>query len=303
MPKEEVYHIPVMLNEAIEGLNINPDGVYVDLTFGGGGHSREIIKHLSSKGELYAFDKDEDAKNNAINDERFCLINDDYSNAKTNLRLYRKIQVNGILADLGVSSHQIDTIQRGFSFQTDAPLDLRMNNKQPIMAADIVNTYTKEQLKALFKDYAELPNSGFLADRIYFHCSKTPIYTTKQLIDLISPLALKGKENKFYAKVFQALRIEVNNELGNLEKMLAQCADLLLEGGRLVVISYHSLEDRRVKNIMKTGNLDGTLNKDFYGNILSPFSMISRKAITPSLDEVEKNPRARSAKLRIAEKK
>lgn len=302
MPNEEVYHIPVMLKQAIEGLNINPDGVYIDLTFGGGGHSREILKHLSNNGELYAFDKDEDANKNTINDERFCLINDDYCNMTKDLRLYRKIKVNGILADLGISSHQIDTKERGFSFLYDSPLDLRMDTKQPIMASDIVNSYSKEQLKKLFRDYADLPNSGRLADRIFISCSKKPIYTTKELIDVISPLAIKGRENKYYAKVFQALRIEVNNELKSLENMLSQCADLLEEGGRLVVLSYHSLEDRMVKNLIRSGNVEGKIEKDFYGNNLTNFISINHKPITPDDDELEKNPRSRSAKLRIAER-
>lgn len=301
--QEENYHIPVLLEECMEGLNINPSGVYVDLTFGGGGHSREILKRLSPEGELFAFDKDEDAKNNAINDERFCLISDDYANVAKQLRLYRKMKVDGILADLGISSHQIDTAERGFSTNKEAPLDLRMNRQTGVTAADVVNSYDKQQLKAIFKEYSDLPNSGFLADRIVKMRDERPIQTTMDLIDVIAPLAMKGKENKYYAKVFQALRIEVNDEIRNLERMLVQCSDLLKEGGRLVVISYHSLEDRRVKNIMRNGNLEGRVDKDFYGNVLTPYKLITKKPIVASEEELERNSRSRSAKLRIAEKK
>lgn len=301
--QEENYHIPVLLNECIEGLNINPSGVYVDLTFGGGGHSREILKRLSDDGELFAFDKDEDAKKNTINDERFCLISDDYSNITKQLRLYRKMKVDGILADLGISSHQIDTAERGFSINKEATLDLRMNRNTGMTAADVVNNYDKQELKRIFKEYAELSNSGLLADRIVRMREEKPICTTSDLIEIIAPLALKGKENKYYAKVFQALRIVVNDEINSLEKMLEQCSDLLKEGGRLVVISYHSLEDRRVKNIMRNGNIEGKVEKDFYGNLLSPYKVITKKPITASEEELARNSRARSAKLRIAEKK
>ncbi|MBR1769651.1 MAG: 16S rRNA (cytosine(1402)-N(4))-methyltransferase RsmH [Bacteroidales bacterium] len=296
------YHIPVMLNEALEGLNINPDGVYVDLTFGGGGHSRAILERLSSCGELYAFDKDEDAIKNALDDERFCLIHDDYTNIGKQLRLYRKTKVDGILADLGISSHQIDEAERGFSTNKSAPLDLRMDRRNSLMASDIVNTYDKEQLKFIFKTYAELSNSGLLADRIVRQREEKSIETTSDLIEIIEPLALKGRENKYYAKVFQALRIEVNNELKNLEDMLLQCASLLKEGGRLVIISYHSLEDRLVKNLLKSGNTQGKVEKDFYGNVISPYKIITRKPLQASEEEIMNNPRSRSAKLRVGEK-
>ncbi|MBQ9255067.1 MAG: 16S rRNA (cytosine(1402)-N(4))-methyltransferase RsmH [Bacteroidales bacterium] len=301
--QEETYHIPVMLNECMEGLNINPSGVYVDLTFGGGGHSKEILKRLSSEGELFAFDKDEDAKRNTIEDERFCLISDDYANITKQLRMYRKMKVDGILADLGISSHQIDTTERGFSTNKSAPLDLRMNRQSGVTAADIVNNYDKQELKNIFKEYADISNCGLLADRIVRIREERSIFTTTDLVETIAPLAIKGKENKYYAKVFQALRIEVNNEIKSLESMLSQCADLLKDGGRLVIISYHSLEDRRVKNIMRNGNLEGEVKKDFYGNILSPYKVITKKPLVATEQEIQLNSRARSAKLRIAEKK
>lgn len=298
----EVYHIPVMLSEALQGLNINPSGVYADLTFGGGGHSRAILEGLSSEGELYAFDKDEDALKNTINDERFCLIHDDYSSVAKHLRLYRKTQIDGIIADLGISSHQIDEAERGFSINKTAPLDLRMDRRNVLMASDIINSYDKEELKRIFKNYGEIPNSGLLADRIVKQREIVQIATTTDLIDLIKPLAPKGKENKYFAKVFQALRIEVNDELGNLEKCLEQCSSLLKESGRLVVISYHSLEDRLVKNLLKCGNTSGKIEKDFYGNVISSYKVITKKPLQPTEKEIAQNPRSKSAKMRIGEK-
>ncbi|MCH3923989.1 MAG: 16S rRNA (cytosine(1402)-N(4))-methyltransferase RsmH [Bacteroidales bacterium] len=302
MDDKVVYHIPVMLQECIEGLNIDPDGIYVDLTFGGGGHSKAILSKLSSKGQLYAFDKDDDALKNTIDDNRFTLINDDYCCVTKNLRLFRVFKVNGIFADLGLSSHQIDSQERGFSFNKDSMLDLRMNQNLPITATDVINSYSKDELKRIFKDYADLSNSGLLADKIFINTKKKPIYTTTEFISIISCLAPKGKENKFFAQVFQALRIEVNDEYNSLKKMLSQCSDLLVDGGRLVVLSYHSLEDRVVKNVLKTGNVEGKVEKDFYGNISTPFKIITKKPLTPSYDELERNSRARSAKLRIGEK-
>lgn len=299
---ETTYHIPVMLYEAIEGLNINPNGVYVDLTFGGGGHSRAILERLSAEGELYAFDKDEDAIKNTINDERFCLIHDDYSNVSKNLRLYRKTKVDGILADLGISSHQIDEALRGFSINKTAPLDLRMDRRTSLTAADVVNTYDKEQLKQLFKEYAEVSNAGFLADRIVRQRYQKAIETTSDLVEIMQPLALKGRENKYFAKVFQALRIEVNDEIRNLEKMLTQCENLLANGGRLVIISYHSLEDRLVKNVLRSGNIKGEVQKDFYGAVISPYKVITKKPLEASVEEQERNTRSRSAKMRIGER-
>ena len=301
MQKEE-YHIPVMLNECIEGLNIKPDGVYIDLTFGGGGHSREILKHLSEEGSLFAFDQDSDAVKNAIDDDRFTLIEDNFCNLTNQLKLYRITQVDGILADLGISSHQIDCAERGFSTRYDADLDLRMNRKQILTAKDVVNTYSLEQLKKIFADYGELSNAYQIAKKIE-SSQIEGITTTTQLKEIISPLAPKGKENKFFAQVFQALRIEVNGEIDVLKKMLEQTAPLLAKDGRLVVMSYHSLEDRLVKNYMKAGNCEGNVEKDFFGNVLNDLELVNRKPITASEEELERNPRSRSAKLRIAKKK
>jgi len=291
-----------MLSESLQGLNICPEGVYVDLTFGGGGHSKAILDRLSSKGELYAFDKDEDAIKNTINDERFCLIHDDYSNVAKHLRLYRKTQVDGIIADLGISSYQIDKAERGFSINKTAPLDLRMDRRISITAADIINNYDKEQLKQIFKDYAEIHNAGLLANRVIRQRETSYIATTTDLIEIARPLSQRGKENKYFAKIFQALRIEVNNELKSLEECLQQCASLLQEGGRLVVISYHSLEDRLVKNLFKSGNTQGKIEKDFYGNVISPYKVITKKPLQPSDEELAENPRSKSAKLRIGER-
>ncbi len=299
---EQRYHIPVMLDKAVQGLNIQPDGVYADLTFGGGGHSRAILERLSAEGELYAFDKDSDAAKNVIDDERFCFINDDYSTVLKHLRLYRRQKIDGILADLGISSHQIDTAQRGFATRDCGPLDLRMDTRSSLTAADIVNGYDVIQLKHLFKQYGEIANAGLLAGRIEKKRQLSAIRTTNDLVEVARSLAPRGKESKYLAKVFQALRIEVNDELKNLEKMLMQCADLLKEGGRLVIISYHSLEDRLVKNVLKSGNTEGRIEKDFYGNVVSPYKVITKKPLQASEKETEENPRSRSAKLRVGEK-
>ena len=301
MQKEE-YHIPVMLNECIEGLNIKPDGIYVDLTFGGGGHSREILKHLSEEGRLFAFDQDADAVKNALDDDRFTLIEDNFCNLINCLKLYRITQVDGILADLGISSHQIDCAERGFSTRYDAELDLRMNRKQVLTAADVVNTYTYEQLKKIFATYGELSNAHQIAKKIE-SSQIEGIKTTTQLKEVLQSLAPRGKENKFFAQVFQALRIEVNGEIDVLQKMLEQTAPLLSKDGRLVVMSYHSLEDRLVKNYMKSGNCDGKVEKDFFGNVLNELELVNRKPITANEEELIANPRSRSAKLRIAKKK
>jgi 16S rRNA (cytosine1402-N4)-methyltransferase len=301
MQKEE-YHIPVMLDECMEGLNIKPDGIYVDLTFGGGGHSKAILQRLSSEGSLYAFDQDSDAVKNALDDDRFTMIEDNFSNLTNQLKLYRVTQVDGILADLGISSYQIDCAERGFSTRFDAELDLRMNRKQILTAKDVVNTYSLEQLKKIFADYGELSNAYQIAKKIE-SSQIEGITTTTQLKEIISPLAPKGKENKFFAQVFQALRIEVNGEIDVLKKMLEQTAPLLAKDGRLVVMSYHSLEDRLVKNYMKAGNCEGNVEKDFFGNVLNDLELVNRKPITASEEELERNPRSRSAKLRIAKKK
>lgn len=300
--QEEQYHVPVMLEECIEGLNIKPDGIYIDLTFGGGGHSKAILQRLSSEGSLYAFDQDSDAVKNALDDDRFTMIEDNFSNLTNQLKLYRVTQVDGILADLGISSYQIDCAERGFSTRFDAELDLRMNRKQVLTAKDVVNTYSLEQLKKIFANYGELSNAYQIAKRIE-SSQIEGISTTNQLKEILQPLAQKGKENKFFAQVFQALRIEVNGEIDVLQKMLEQTSPLLKQGGRLVVMSYHSLEDRLVKNYIKTGNCEGKIEKDFFGNLLNDLEAVNRKPITASEQELIRNPRSRSAKLRIAQKK
>jgi len=305
MPNQAIntYHVPVLLNECLEGLNIKPNGIYVDLTFGGGGHSRAILDKLNTEGQLYAFDKDKDALVNNIEDDRFLLINDDYSNMSKQLRLYRVTQVDGILADLGISSHQIDTIDRGFSFRNDEPLDLRMNTLDNITAADILSSYTEEELSNIFFLYAQIPNARQVAKIVCKKREKEEINTTGQLCNILRACTKPNIENKFFAKVFQALRIEVNNELYSLDSMLNQVVNILKPGGRLVVISYHSLEDKKVKELMRSGNTKGNIEKDFYGNIITPYTIITKKPIIPSNKEIENNPRSRSAKLRIAEKK
>lgn len=300
--QEEQYHVPVMLEECIEGLNIKHDGIYIDLTFGGGGHSKAILQRLSSEGSLYAFDQDSDAVKNALDDDRFTMIEDNFSNLTNQLKLYRVTQVDGILADLGISSYQIDCAERGFSTRFDAELDLRMNRKQVLTAKDVVNTYSLEQLKKIFANYGELSNAYQIAKRIE-SSQIEGISTTNQLKEILQPLAQRGKENKFFAQVFQALRIEVNGEIDVLQKMLEQTSPLLKQGGRLVVMSYHSLEDRLVKNYIKTGNCEGRIEKDFFGNLLNDLETVNRKPITASEQELIRNPRSRSAKLRIAQKK
>ena len=300
--QQEQYHVPVMLDECMEGLNIKPDGVYIDLTFGGGGHSKAIIQRLSENGSLYAFDQDSDAIKNALDDERFTMIEDNFSNLTNQLKLYRVTQVDGILADLGISSYQIDCAERGFSTRFDAELDLRMNRKQILTAKDVVNTYSYEQLKKIFSDFGELSNAHQIAKKIE-SLQIEGISTTTQLKEILQSLAQRGKENKFFAQVFQALRIEVNGEIDVLKKMLEQTSPLLKKGGRLVVMSYHSLEDRLVKNYMKAGNCEGKVEKDFFGNVLNDLELVNRKPITASQEELERNPRSRSAKLRIAQKK
>lgn len=303
MNKAISYHVPVLLNECIEGLNIRPDGIYVDLTFGGGGHSKEIFKHLQGKGLLVAFDQDQDAAKNAWEAPNFKFIPSNFSFLKNQLRLAGIHEVDGILADLGVSSHQFDAEKRGFSIHADEKLDMRMNQAATMSALELIHTYSEEQLYAIFRNYGEIQPLKKLVDTILKERQVRRIQTTKQLVDLIYPIAPRKKEHKFLAQVFQAIRIEVNDEIHALEKMLEQAEHVLKPGGRLVVMSYHSLEDRLVKNFLKRGNLEGKINKDFYGNILRGFEEINRKPIIPKEDEIEKNPRSRSAKLRIAEKK
>lgn len=295
------YHVPVLLQECIKGLNIKPDGRYVDVTFGGGGHSREILKHLE-RGELYGFDKDEDAQKNTLHDERFTLIPESFSNLRKMLKLYNALPVDGILADLGVSWHQFDVAERGFSIRFEALLDMRMSRKQNKTAADIINNYDEQELKRLFFEYGELFNAGKIASKIVKARSINRIETVSQLKDILAPMVFKPKEHQFFAKLFQALRMEVNNEVEELKSMLQQSLEVLKKGGRLVVISYHSIEDRYVKNFMKSGNFEGFVQKDVYGNAIVPFKMITNRPIVPSEDEIKLNNRARSAKLRIAEK-
>ena len=297
-----MYHNPVMLNECIGGLNINPDGVYADVTFGGGGHSRAILDRLTT-GHLYAFDQDEDAAANAFDDERFTFIPQNFRYFKNFIQLYHGGQIDGVLADLGVSSHQFDTPEKGFSTRFDGPLDMRMSQMTPNDAATVVNTYDHADLTRILRLYGEMQQPNLIASDIVMACENEPIETTEQLKAAVQRRLPRGKENKVLAQLFQALRIEVNQELEALSAFLTQCADVLKPGGRLVVMSYHSLEDRIVKNFMKTGNAEGKEEKDFYGNLLTPYHIITRKPIVPSDEETESNSRARSAKLRIAERK
>lgn len=296
-----MYHNPVLLEKSIEGLNIIPNGIYVDVTFGGGGHSKAILQKLKD-GKLIAFDQDSDSLKNTINDDRFILVNHNFQFLKNFLRLHNVSKVNGILADLGVSSHQFDVPKRGFSTRFDAPLDMRMNLNQSIKAADIVNSYSEEELAALFKNYGEIRNSKCFSRAIIETRKSNTINTTGELIESINKCYPKIKRNKFLAQVFQALRIEVNDELHALKQLLQQASESLVPGGRLVVISYHSLEDRLVKNYIKSGNFKGIVKKDFYGNPIVSFKSITRKPLVPGEKEIENNNRARSAKLRIAEK-
>lgn len=296
------YHNPVLLKDCIEGLNIDPTGIYVDVTFGGGGHSREILKNLNS-GKLYAFDQDEDAQRNKIEDPRFVLIKQNFRYLKNFLKLYNAIPVNGILADLGVSSHQFDEAERGFSIRQDAKLDMRMDQNAKQTAADVLNTYSEEDLKRVFKLYGEVENAGRLAYAICHNRKEKEITTVNELKAAIEKCVRRGKENQYYAQVFQALRIEVNKELDVLQELLVQSLDILKPGGRLVVMSYHSLEDRLVKNFTRSGKFEGEIEKDFFGNPITPFKQITRKPIMPDEKEIGENSRARSAKLRIVEKK
>ncbi len=295
------YHTPVLLHESITGLNLQPGGVYVDVTFGGGGHSKEILQQLKG-GKLLAFDQDPDADENLINDPRLILFSANFRFLKNFLKYNQITQINGLLADLGVSSHHFDTVERGFTFQGNSPLDMRMNPRASIKASDILNQYTPEKLYAMFKTYGEVENTGRLVATIMEARPHTNFLTSNQLIDAIRPCIFKGAENKYLAKVFQALRIEVNQELDVLKALLSQCTELITTGGRLVVITYHSLEDRIVKNFIKTGNFEGKVDKDFFGNAIAPFKPLHNKVITPSEEELEINSRARSAKLRIAER-
>lgn len=295
------YHIPALLDESIRGLNIRPGGIYVDATFGGGGHSMEILKKLKT-GRLIAFDQDEDARLNVPDDKKLLFLNQNFRFLKNNLRFNGIGSIDGLIADLGVSFHQFDEPERGFTFRQNAPLDMRMNKKNPVRAADLLKTLSEQDLANLFYNYGELINSRKIAKEIVAARNQKPLTTVQDMIDAIGKLAPPRQEHKFYAKIFQALRISVNHEIDYLKEMLEQTLIVLNKGGRLVVITYHSLEDRVVKNFMKTGNFEGEEKKDFYGNLITPFRLINKKGIIPDEDEVANNKRARSARLRIAEK-
>ena len=297
------YHVPVMLKPCLDGLNIHPDGTYIDVTFGGGGHSRAIFDVLSEKGRLIVFDQDPDAKKNAWEAPNFFFVASNFSFISNHLRMMGIKHVDGILADLGVSSHQFDEAERGFSIRANAPLDMRMNQAGELTAKTVVNTYDERELSRIFKSYGEIPNARKVAGEIVRLRSSRPIKTTTELMDGLSKCAPRQKEHKFFAQVFQALRIEVNQELDVLERFLEQTNDIIAPGGRLVVMSYHSLEDRLVKNFMKKGSLEGEITKDFYGNVIKPFDEVVRHPIVPEEIEIASNPRARSAKLRIGQRR
>ena len=298
-----VYHVPVLLRESIDGLAIRPEGIYIDVTFGGGGHSLEILRRLGSEGRLFGFDQDGDSERNIPKDDkRFTFVRSNFRYLSNWMRYYNVENVDGVLADLGVSSHHFDDESRGFSFRFDAPLDMRMNKKADITAADVVNGYSEQQLADLLFLYGELRQSRRLAGAIVKARAARPILTTTQLVETVSPLLPRERERKEVTKVFQALRIEVNHEMEALSEMLSAAIQLLTPGGRLSVITYHSLEDRIVKNMMKAGNVTGTVTQDFFGRTQSPLSPLSNKVITPDEKELLANPRSRSAKLRVAVK-
>ena len=300
--KEVCYHVPVMLRECMEGLAIQPDGVYVDVTFGGGGHSKEILNRLGAKGTLYGFDQDADAEQNIIGDDRFVFVRSNFRYLSNFMRFHGETAIDGLLADLGVSSHHFDDKDRGFSFRFEGALDMRMNTRAGNTAADVLNTYTEEALSNVFYLYGELKNARKLASVVVKARAVKQILTTDEFLALITPYVGSDKEKNILAQIFQALRIEVNDEMRALKEMLRQALQLLKPGGRLVVMTYHSLEDRLVKNFLKTGNFEGEIKQDFFGNVQSPFRLINNRVIVPASEEVEVNPRSRSAKLRIAEK-
>jgi 16S rRNA (cytosine1402-N4)-methyltransferase len=307
----ETYHVPVLLKDSVDGLNIKPDGIYVDVTFGGGGHSREILSRLGDNGHLYSFDQDADAEKNILSlsdagaslPQNFTFVRSNFRYLKNWMRYYGVDHIDGLLADLGVSSHHFDDESRGFSFRFDAPLDMRMNKRAGITAADVVNKYEESDLADVFFLYGEMRNSRRIASAIVKWRAEKPIVTTQDFMNAVSPLFKREHEKKDMAKLFQALRIEVNHEMTALKEMLIAATELICPGGRLSVITYHSLEDRIVKNVMKTGNVEGRVNETLYGRVDSPFVLVNNKVITPDANEIENNPRSRSAKLRIAEKR
>lgn len=300
MSENVTYHIPAMLNETIDGLNIVPDGVYVDVTFGGGGHSREILSRLGKNGKLIAFDQDEDAIKNTIDDPRFIFVRSNFKYLKNFLRYHDIEKVDGVLADLGVSFHHFDEAERGFSFRYDGELDMRMNKESALTASKILNTYTEEKLADVFYLYGELKNSRRLAAAIVRAREEKPFDRIFPFVEMLNPFVGKDKEKKDLARIFQALRIETNKELDVLISLLEQSLEVLNPDGRLVVLTYHSLEDRLVKNFIRSGNVEGKIEKDFYGNVIAPLKAVNNKVIVASDEEIATNPRSRSAKLRIA---
>ena len=303
MNNSPIYHVPVLLHESIEGLNVNPKGVYVDVTFGGGSHSQAILEKLGKGGKLFGFDQDEDAENNIPENEKFTFVRSNFRFLSNFMAWHGIEQIDGLLADLGVSSHHFDDETRGFSFRFDSPLDMRMNKRAGKTAAGILNNCTQEELADIFYHYGEMKNARQIASAVVKYRSQKKIETTNDFLEVLKPFFSKEREKKNMAQAFQALRIFINKEMDALKEMLLQALQLLKPGGRLVVITYHSLEDRLVKNFFKTGNFEGNVEKDFYGNVLTPFRPINNKVIVPGLEEIEKNPRSRSAKLRIVEKR
>lgn len=301
MTEQQPYHIPALLDETIDALAIRPDGTYADATFGGGGHSRAILSRLGPDGHLYGFDRDRDAQANVPDDPRFTFVLSDFRYMANFLRFHNAGKADGILADLGVSFHHFDTPERGFSFRADAPLDMRMNASAPRTAADIVNEYSAEQLADTLRLYADLKRPGAIAAAIVKARQQSPVDTTARLREAVAPLISPRQEKKELAQIFQALRIEVNGEMDSLRALLRSSLEILKPGGRIAILTYHSIEDRIVKNFFKTGNLEGNLEKDFYGRVITPWKAVTRQAVTASADEIEANPRARSAKLRVAE--
>lgn len=298
-----VYHIPALLDECMDGLNIKPDGIYVDVTFGGGGHSRAILSHLGERGHLYSFDQDEDAEQNIVDDNRFTFVRSNFRYLKNFLRYYGVSAVDGILADLGVSFHHFDDSERGFSFRFDSRLDMRMNKRAGMTASDILSTYSEERLAQIFFLYGELRSAKKIAKAIVAARVSGEFVTSNQLLEAVSPYINRKQEKKELAQLFQALRIEVNKEMDSLCSMLRQAVEVLRPEGRLAIITYHSLEDRIVKNLIKTGNVEGVVNKDFFGRTETLLTSVNNKVIVPSEEEIVRNPRSRSAKLRIAEKR